>query len=136
MRMLCLLALISADVREWLNSVEPVASLEAGGDLVDKIAAAALADGDTLATTAFMASLPAAEERLLTSLDLRHPLPNPLDRAKEIYSGLAVRQLTQQIEGLKNQLSRPGMRLDERLKIQKQILDLKIRVEDVHRPFQ
>jgi hypothetical protein len=39
------------------------------------------------------------------------------------------------MEGLKSQLIDPSVSVTEREKIQKQILDLKIRVADVQRPF-
>jgi hypothetical protein len=38
------------------------------------------------------------------------------------------------MEGLKNSLGKPNLTSEERAKIQKQILDLKIRVADVFRP--
>jgi len=134
MRMLCHMALSSEEVREWLRAQEPAAELEPGGALLDKLSLAPFADGESAA--GFLASLNAAEERTLSAFDLRHPLPEPLPRAKQTWTGLLAQKLALQIEGLKNRLGRPGLENDERIKIQKLILDLKIRVADVHRPFQ
>ncbi len=134
MAMLCRLALCSQDVREWLRTLEPAVNLEPGGALLDKLARATYPDGEPAA--GFLASLGDAEERTLSAFDLRHPLPDPLPRAQETWAGLTARLLAQEIEGLKNRLAQPGIDPAERLKIQKLILDLKIRVADVHRPFQ
>jgi len=134
MRMLCHLALGSEEVREWLRAQEPAADLEPGGALLDKLSLAPFSDRESSA--GFLASLTAAEERTLSACDLRHPLPDPLPRARQTWTGLLAQKLAQQIEGLKSRLAQPGLGNDERLKIQKLILDLKIRVADVHRPFQ
>ncbi len=134
MRMLCHLALVSADVREWLRGQPSVAPQEPGGALVAKLAAANFADG-TPPPASFVASLTAAEERCLSAFDIRRPIPNPLERAKTTVVGLLIQELNQQIEGLKSRLADPSVSASEREKIQKQILDLKIRVADVRRPF-
>ena len=133
MHMLCQIALASSEVREWLRTQAPAVSFEPGGALVDKLTQAEF-DGGTLPPT-LLSSLSAAEERLLSSLDTRRPMPAPLDRAKMTWQGLAIQQLTQKMDGLKSQLADPSVPVAEREKIQKQILDLKIRVADVQRPF-
>ena len=134
MRMLCHMALGSEEVREWLRAQEPAAELEPGGALLDKLSLAAFSDGESPA--GFLASLSAAEERTLSAFDLRHPLPDPLPRAQQTWTGLLAQKLALQIDGLKSRLGRPGLENEDRVKIQKLILDLKIRVADVHRPFQ
>lgn len=133
MHMLCQIALASSEVREWLRTQAPAVSFEPGGALVDKLTQAEF-DGGTL-PTALLSTLSAAEERMLSSLDTRRPMPAPLDRAKMTWQGLVIQQLTQKMEGLKSQLAEPSVPVAEREKIQKQILDLKIRVADVQRPF-
>lgn len=133
MHMLCQIALASSEVREWLRTQAPAVSFEPGGALVDKLTQAEF-DGGTLPPT-LLSTLSAAEERMLSSLDTRRPMPAPLDRAKMTWQGLAIQQLTQKMDGLKSQLADPSVPVAEREKIQKQILDLKIRVADVQRPF-
>ena len=133
MHMLCQIALASSEVREWLRAQAPAASFEPGGALVDKLTHAEF-DGGTLPSS-LLSTLSASEERTLSSLDTRRPMPAPLDRAKLTWQGLVIQQLTQKMEGLKSQLVDPSVPVGEREKIQKQILDLKIRVADVQRPF-
>jgi DNA primase len=134
--MLCRLALISSDVREWLREKGTAAGLDPQGGLLDKIARAGYADGDHVAVTRFLSTLGGAEERAFSALDLTRPMPDPLPRAMETWAGLEAQKLLQEVEGLKNRLAQPGLSAEERMKMQKVILDLKIRVSDVSRPFQ
>lgn len=136
MRILCHLGLISSDVREWLRGQGSAADLDPHGDLLDKIARADYADGDPAAATRFLSTLGGAEETAFSGLDLRRPMPDPLPRARETWDGLVAQKFLQEVEGLKNRLAQPGLSSDDRVKIQKQILDLKIRVEEASRPSQ
>ena len=136
MRMLCHLALISLDVREWLRKKGSAASLDPNGDLLDKIARADYVDGDPVAMTRFLSTLGGAEERAFSGLNLTRSLADPLSKAMETWAGLEAQKLLQDVEGLKNRLAQPGLPSGERMKIQKQILDLKILIADVSRPFQ
>jgi DNA primase len=133
MQMLCQMAVASADVREWLRNAGSAADFESGGNLIDKIAQSDFA-GETLAAS-FLATLSAAEERTLSSFDNRRAIPDPLGRAKLTWQGLLVQQYQQTMEGLKSRLADSSISVADREKFQKQILDLKIRVADVQRPF-
>jgi len=135
MRILCQLAVQSAEVRAWLRAQSPLARYEAAGTLVDKVAAVDFEDG-TPPPAAFLATLDPSEERVLTALMAERSMPEPLDRAKQTARGMHVRHLNQQIEVLMAEVSNPSLTSPERQKIQKQILDLKIRVADVQRPFE
>ena len=135
MHMLCQIALASAEVRDWLRTQGPAVAFEPGGALVDKLTQAEFEGGSTTLPTTLLSTLTAAEERTLSSLDTRRPMPAPLERAKLTWQGLLIQQFTQKMEGLKSQLIDPSVSVAEREKIQKQILDLKIRVADVQRPF-
>lgn len=133
MHMLCQIAISSADVREWLRTQPPAAGFETGGALVDKIAKEDFPDG-TIPATLF-ANLTAAEERTLSAFDTRRRIPDPLPRAQSTWQGLAVHQLMQKIDGLKSRSADSTLTAEQREKIQKQIIDLTIRVKDVQRPF-
>ena len=134
--MLCHLALISSEVRIWLRSKGLAAGLDPHGGLLDKIARADYADGDPVAVTRFLGTLGAAEERAFSGIDLSRSMADPESKAMETWAGLDTQKLLQEVEGLKNALAQPGLPAGERMKIQKQILDLKILIADGSRPFQ
>ena len=134
MEMLCRLALTSQEVRTWLRTQIRLDDFEAGAVLVTKLSQADYEDEAPPPPT-LLAQLTGAEERLISAMDIHRPTPTPLDRAKQILQGLSVQQLTREIEGLKSRIANPAIPADERQKIQKQILDLTIRVSDVQRPF-
>jgi len=136
MRMLCHLALISSEVRLWLRGKGLAAGLDPHGKLLDRIARADYADGDPVAVTRFLSTLDAAEERAFSGLDLTRPMADPESKAMETWAGLETQKLLQEVEGLKNALAQPGLPAGEIMRIQKQILDLKILVADGSRPFQ
>ena len=134
MEMLCRLALTSQEVRSWLRTQIQLDDFEAGAVLVTKLSQSDYEDEAPPPPT-LLAQLTGAEERLISAMDIHRPTPTPLDRAKQILQGLSVQQLTREIEGLKSRIANPAIPADERQKIQKQILDLTIRVSDVRRPF-
>ena len=134
MEMLCRLALTSQEVRSWLRTQIRLDDFEPGAVLVTKLSQADYEDEAPPPPT-LLAQLTGAEERLISAMDIHRPTPTPLDRAKQILQGLSVQQLTREIEGLKSRIANPAIPADERQKIQKQILDLTIRVSDVRRPF-
>jgi DNA primase len=134
MEMLCRLALTSQEVRIWLRTQIRLDDFEQGAVLVTKLSQADYEDEAPPPPT-LLAQLTGAEERLISAMDIHRPTPTPLDRAKQILKGLSVQQLTREIEGLKSRIANPAIPADERQKIQKQILDLTIRVSDVRRPF-
>ena len=134
MEMLCRLALTSQEVRSWLRTQNRLDDFEPGAVLVTKLAQADYED-ESPPPPILLAQLTGAEERLISAMDIHRSTPTPLDRAKQILQGLSVQQLTREIEGLKSRIANPAIPADERQKIQKQILDLTIRVADVRRPF-
>ena len=134
LRMLCQLALASAAVREWLRAEPPLADFEPHAALIDKIARADFPDAAP-PPAALLAELSAAEERFISALETLRAGPEPLARAQSTVQGLRIRHLHQTIEALKSRVADSSLPLEERQKFQKQILDLKIRVADLHRPF-
>lgn len=134
LQMLCQLALQSGDVREWLREQPPAVDIDPAGALLDQIVSAEIDDANPASVTTFLTRLGPAGERTLSPLTAARPLPDPLGRARETWAGLQTFHLREAIEGLKSRLSQPGLPAAEVLKIQKQILDLKIRVSDGFRP--
>jgi DNA primase len=134
MRMLCQLALASAEVREWLRTQPPLAGFETHAALLDKLALADFPDGAPPPAT-LLADFNAAEERFLSSLEPQRATPGILDRAQSTVQGLRGQHLLQTIAELKSRVADSSLPMEERQKFQKQILDLKIRVADLRRPF-
>jgi len=132
--MLCRLALIDGAVRTWLVTQPPAAEIEPGGRLLDSIVRVPSEESESGVLTSVVSEIGEAAERTLSALDTRHPLDEPLSRAQQIWTGLLVQRLKEKMEGLKNSLGQAGISSEDRSKIQKQILDLKIRVADVFRP--
>lgn len=135
MLILCRLAMTSRDVREWLREKD-CSGIDPQGGLLEKICRADFADGDPLALAAVLGSFGGPSERALSAIDLSRPASDPVALARETMSGLHAQNLGREIEGLKSQLSRPGLPAGERMKIQKLILDLKIRVAEGLQPSQ
>ena len=134
MKMLGQLLLSSADVREWLRYQTPLADFEPQAALLDRIARTDFPD-QSPHPASLVANLTGPEERFLSSLEMLRAVPDPLERAKSTVQGLRVRQCELRIEELKSRVGDSSLSLEERQKIQKQILDLKIRLADLRRPF-
>ena len=134
MKMLGQLVLASSEVREWLRTQTPLAEFEPQAAILDKLSRADFSDHSPL-SAALMSELSGAEERFLSSLETLRTAPDPLQRAKSTIHGLRIRQLEQRIEELKSRVGDSSLPLEDRQKIQKQILDLKIRMADLRRPF-
>jgi DNA primase len=134
LKILCRLVLASAEVREWLRTQPPLADFEPPAALLDKIARTDFADG-TPPPAALLASLSPGEERFLSALEPLRAAPDILARAQSTVVGLQIRQLEQSIESLKSRVADTSLPLAERQKFQKQILDLRIRVAELRRPF-
>lgn len=132
--MLCRLALTSPEVREWLRGQTPAVDFEPGGALLDAVARVEGEVSESRIMALAAAELGEGAERTLSALESRLPLDEPLERARQIWAGLVVQKLRERMEGLKNSLGKPDLASEERAKIQKQILDLKIRVADIFRP--
>lgn len=132
---LCRLAMTSRAVREWLRG-QDCDAIDPNGGLLAAIARAEFADDDPAALAAFLGSIGGAAERALSGIDLSRPAPDPPALARETWSGLQAQKLTREIEGLKSRLAAPGLPAADRMKIQKQILDLKIRVAEGLQPSQ
>ncbi len=134
LKILCQLILASAEVREWLRTQPPLATFESAAALLDKIARADFSDGAP-PPASLLASLDSTEERFLSALEPLRPAPDLLARARSTVQGLQIRHLELAIETLKSRVADSTLSVAERQKFQKQILDLRIRVAELHRPF-
>jgi DNA primase len=145
MKTLCLWALTSQEVRSWLRTQNRLDDFEPGAVLVTKLAQADFEDDAPLPPT-LLAQLTGAEARTLARLEVSEAtraqlmsakggLISALERVIEDLQGFHAQKLKREIDELTSRIANPAITADERQKIQKQILDLTIRVADVRRPF-
>jgi DNA primase len=145
MKTLCLWALTSQEVRSWLRTQNRLDDFEPGAVLVTKLAQANFEDDAPLPPT-LLAQLTSAEARTLARLEVSEAtraqlmsakggLISALERVIEDLQGFHAQKLKREIDELTSRIANPAITADERQKIQKQILDLTIRVADVRRPF-
>lgn len=131
---LCQLAISSREVREWLRAQAwEVLEGMAGAGLLRRIAEAEFEDTPG-GLSAFLAALDDDEGRVVSGLLSGKPPSDALRRTIETWRGLEATRLREQIESLQSSLGKPGLAVPQIADLQKQILDLKIRVTDLLRP--
>lgn len=131
-RLLCRLAIVSPAAREWIRAQEtPAADFGAEFALVDKLAGAGVALEEPAAFSAFVASLPAPEERALAGLRLGKAPADAVSLVKEAWRGLRARQIQGRIAALQAKMRAPETGISEAAELHKQILDLQKRLGEV-----
>lgn len=131
-RLLCRLAIVSPAAREWIRAQEtPAADFGAEFALVDKLAGAGVALEEPAAFSAFVASLPAPEERALAGLRLGKAPADAVSLVKEAWRGLRARQIQGRIAALQAKMRAPETGISEVAELHKQILDLQKRLGEV-----
>jgi len=132
--LLCRLALYDPASRKWLAAQDPNPAIGAGGDVLARILATQEPLDSPASQATFAASLPAPMERALASLDPENLPDNPLDACRSAWNGLLAARLRSDQESLKARLREPGLSSDQAIELQKQILDLSHRLNDLIRP--
>jgi DNA primase len=134
--MLCLLALRHPEAREFLQTQpwrETLAQTQ-DAEMLARILEAHLHPDDPASISAFMASLSAGDEALVSSwvrriftaqggLIQQYP-PNGLETAKGWWNGLRQAALRRQLQIAEGRMKLPGLTTGEVVNLQKQILDL------------
>jgi DNA primase len=134
---LCCLALSDPDSREWLASrteAKPT-DLDDHGYLLERILAADFIPGDSASQAIFFSRLAPEEEQVLAALDLRRNTENPLTEAKTRWNNMVALGLQKRVQWLKTRVREPGIAGADRSELQKQILDLTKRLNDLFRPL-
>ena len=137
MRLLCLVAIRDETARAWLLE-EPwseVLADEPNADLLKKILAADLNVNNPASVQTFLTSLDVAEEAAVSGLLEEKPPANPLAIANDAWRELECRRLRRRIDSRQARLRTPGLDLDEVLKLQKEVLDLKTHLSNISRPL-
>ena len=130
--LLCRLILTSAEVREWLREQKESFSGELNEEwtLVQELLehASLLAEGSQ---ALFLAELPPALQRLISSWDLERPIADSLSKAKDTWNGLRTAYWKRRQAATTALLKKPGIQNEEMIKIQKEILDLQRIINEV-----
>jgi DNA primase len=130
--LLCRLILTSAEVREWLREQKESFSGELDEELSlvqELLEHASLLNEGSQAL--FLAQLPLALQRLISSWDLERPMVDPLSKAKDTWNGLRTAYLKRRQAAMTALLKKPGMQNEEMIRIQKEILDLQRIINEV-----
>ena len=144
LKILCRNALLDPASRRWLGEHGATKASEyvEGGILLERIIAsdagiAANPDGSPNdhggppALAAFATSLPDGFERALAGLDLAHRPSEPLPATMEIWREIVANPLRQQIASATAKLKDPDLPFDKRIELQKQILDLQAKLNEL-----
>lgn len=132
-RLLCRLAVLSPEARDWMRSRSERASeiFGPGFILLDSLLEADVALENASALAAFSATLPSAQERALAGLRLGKPPENPTAVAEEGWKGLLRGRIRDQITALQTRMRLPQTAIAEAAELHKQILDLQKRLGEV-----
>ena len=134
--MLCLLALRDVDARKFLQAQKWREILEQvpDTDILIRILGSELEPDETASLNAFMATLPPAEERLVSSW-LMQKMPAAAETVVEKWwKGICQSVVRRRLETAKNRIKVPGLSAGEVVNLQKQILDLQEQLREFCRP--
>lgn len=126
------LIMTSAEVRSWLRGEQdsfPDKQHEEWMLIQELLEHGALLDQGALATFLTQLSLPL--QRLISSWNFEREIPDPLSKAKDTWNGLCASYWKQRQVTLTTLLTKPGMKNEEIIKIQKEILDLQHLINDL-----
>ena len=128
-------ALQNEEARRWLLAQpwEEVLHQIAGGDLLGRVLMADLSVEDSAALSAFLGTLPPAEEAFLTGLMMERPFPHPLAEARGQWHGVERRLLQERQTALEVQQGLPALSSEEIVRLQKEVLDLNRRLKEIAR---
>ena len=136
-RLLALVALHDAAARAWILA-EPWRRIfgdDPDAALLVKILAADLQPGSQASIHAFLTTLEAAEEAVVSGLLGEPPPAHAMTQAHDCWRDLERRQIRRRIEAIQARLRTPNLDFAEQSKLQKEILDLQKRLIDVARPL-
>jgi len=133
---LCQLAMTDLRTKEWLATqvLADPQLLGESGNLLGRILRHGAPLDSPAALNTFASTLSPREEKAFANLVPGRVPGDPLIAAQEAWRGLVAQTLREQREAAKNRLRQPGLPAAETLALQKQILDLSTRLNDLFRP--
>jgi DNA primase len=133
--MLCLLALRDEEARAFLqeqNWREVLRSIP-GAALLEKILEAELRPTDPASLNLFQTTLSPTEESLVSGWLLQKLPAQPAMVTREWWNGLRQAILRRELDGAESRLRLPNLTTGEIMQLQKQVLDLRGQLHDLHR---
>jgi DNA primase len=131
--MLCLLALRDADARQFVRSQNwrEVLAQVPDADLLVRILEAEFDPNEPASVNAFMAALPPAEERLVSSWLLQKLPPKGGAMVEKWWLGIRQAIVRRQLEVAENRIKLPQHSTGDVVNLQKQILDLQDQLREL-----
>jgi hypothetical protein len=131
--MLCLLALRDQEARDFLLGQDwrAVLAQTPDAELLARILESPIRPDDTASVNAFMTSLSADEEAVVSSWLLQKKPTNCLAVAKDWWTGLRQADLRRHLQAAKDRMKLPQLKPGEVVQLQKEILDLQEQLHDV-----
>ncbi len=138
-RILCRLALVNEDTRQWLlaRKWEALLAELTDGEILACILRGRFNPAEPASLSTFIATLPPAEQAAIADL-LAESLPevaDPLPIVTDCWRDLERRALQNRRDIATARLRQPGLSLEEEMKLQKQVLDLTQRLTHITRPL-
>lgn len=132
-RLLCRLAIVSPEAREWMRSRPEKAVQAFGGGfrLLDALLDSGVALESPAAFAGFCAMLPSDQESALAGLRLGKPPENPVAIVEEAWRGLRTAGIRERITAIQSRMRLPETGIAEAADLHKQILDLQKRLGEV-----
>jgi hypothetical protein len=130
------LALEDAQARAWLldQPWRDVLAHAAGGNLLAAALESPIRQEDAASVSAFLAGLEPEAESFLSGLLMERPFTNGPAMARDIWAGLEKALLKERRVALESRLRLPGLTAQETEQLQKEVLDLHKRLQDIAQP--
>src|SRR6266705_790935 len=131
--MLCLLALRDEEARDFLHrqNWREVLAQVPGVEILVRILESKLRPTDAASLNAFMATLAATDEGLVSSWLLQKVPPNAGTMVGKWWLGIRQAVLRRHLEVAKNQIKLPGLTTGDVVNLQKEILDLQEQLHEL-----
>lgn len=131
--MLCLLALRDEEARRFLLEQDwrEVLVQTPGAELLIRVLGSDLRPEDSASLNAFMATLSAEEERVVSAWLLQRVPPNARAVAQSWWTGLRQAALRRQLEATEVRLRSPQLSTGEIVNLQKEIVDLREQLHEI-----
>jgi DNA primase len=133
--MLCLFALRDEEARGFLlgQNWSEVLSQTPGTELLTKILESDLRPDDAASLNAFMATLSAEEEGLVSAWLMQRTPPNAITVTEQWWKGLRQAALRRQLEIAESRMRLPQLSTGEIVNLQKEIVDLRDQLNQISR---